>query len=403
MKYNYTIFLFCLFIYTFGFSQVTFDSGYFINKDGKRTECLIKNIEWKNNPTSFRYKNTENSEITTVKINDVEEFGVKGGVVFKKYTVDLDRSLDFTIQSAGDVSRQRSPIFEKEELFLKLLIDGEAKLYYYENNNLTRFFYARGEDVPIQLVHKDFSIDNGISENNGFRQQLFIQLKCDKISINDIDELGYKRKELIALFEKYNKCIDPNFVVFDKVKKKDLFNLSVRLGISSSNLTFENNGFIAIPREIVFPNVTSFRFGVESEFILNFNRNKWSVIFEPYYQSYNAEFIFMGEFSGVERSYEVNYTSIDFTAGVRYYMFLNENSKLFLNANLVLGFNTNSLVTIEDRPNFEVVNSSNLAFSIGYAYKKFTLEGRLRRPRGILNNTESNFNGYSVILGYSLF
>jgi len=37
-------------------AQIKFESGYFIDKDGKRTDCLIQNRGWKNNPTEFHYK-----------------------------------------------------------------------------------------------------------------------------------------------------------------------------------------------------------------------------------------------------------------------------------------------------------------------------------------------------------
>lgn len=48
--------LFCFATILFGFncfSQVTFENGYFIGENTEKTEALIKNVDWKNNPTSL--------------------------------------------------------------------------------------------------------------------------------------------------------------------------------------------------------------------------------------------------------------------------------------------------------------------------------------------------------------
>ena len=45
-----------LFYLTFSYSQITFEKGYFISNDGIKTECFIKNLDWRNNPTEFEYK-----------------------------------------------------------------------------------------------------------------------------------------------------------------------------------------------------------------------------------------------------------------------------------------------------------------------------------------------------------
>ena len=34
-------------------AQVIFEKGYFINREGQKTECFIKNLDWRNNPSSI--------------------------------------------------------------------------------------------------------------------------------------------------------------------------------------------------------------------------------------------------------------------------------------------------------------------------------------------------------------
>ena len=64
------------------FSQIIFENGYFIDDSDSKIECLIKNIDWKNNPTEFEYKLSPNEAIQKATIQTVKEFGinVKGEV-----------------------------------------------------------------------------------------------------------------------------------------------------------------------------------------------------------------------------------------------------------------------------------------------------------------------------------
>ena len=48
-----------LFLSFIGFTQIRFEKGYFITNYGKRIDCFIKDIDWKNNPTKFDYKLNE--------------------------------------------------------------------------------------------------------------------------------------------------------------------------------------------------------------------------------------------------------------------------------------------------------------------------------------------------------
>ncbi len=66
------LFLFTIIAFS-AFSQVRFEKGYFIDNQDKRTECLVRNVGWDNNPESFRYKLPTGDEILTAGIADVKE------------------------------------------------------------------------------------------------------------------------------------------------------------------------------------------------------------------------------------------------------------------------------------------------------------------------------------------
>jgi hypothetical protein len=76
-----------------GYAQVKFDSGYFVANDGRKTICLIKNYDWKYNPTEFLYKQTENADVQKATITDIREFGVFNFSRYERYDVETRNGL----------------------------------------------------------------------------------------------------------------------------------------------------------------------------------------------------------------------------------------------------------------------------------------------------------------------
>lgn len=88
------------------------------------------------------------------------------------------------------------------------------------------------------------------------------------------------------------------------------------------------------------------RFGIENELILPFNRNKWSILLQPTYQYFRDSVTIKSNVS-TDDLYSIDYQSIELQLGVRYYAFLNENSKLFANILFVNDVNLNGNFMIE--------------------------------------------------------
>ncbi|KAF2341285.1 hypothetical protein [Flavobacterium tistrianum] len=85
------LFLYC----TFSNAQISFEKGCFISNNGIRTECFIRNLDWKNNPTDFKYKSQiSDNDYKTETIANVQEFGIDNTVTFKRAKVKMDRSSD---------------------------------------------------------------------------------------------------------------------------------------------------------------------------------------------------------------------------------------------------------------------------------------------------------------------
>ncbi|WP_299777950.1 tRNA modification GTPase [uncultured Formosa sp.] len=383
---------------TLSYSQISFEKGYFIDNSNKKINCLIKNNDWKNNPIQFDYKLSENSEEKNLTLKTVKEFGIFNTSKYIRKTVNLDRSIDIT----SELTNERNPIFNKEKLFLKVLIEGKANLYSYEDGNLKRYFYNKDNVVIEPLIYKRYKTSNNtIGTYYRFRQQLLVDLKCEDISSSYIEKVDYKASDLVNIFKKYNECNGTEYVNFEQNDKKVLFNLNIRPGLNISSFS-TNNNLGSNSRNLDFKNKTGFRFGLEAEFIMPFNKNKWALIIEPTYQYFNAE-----KKNTYDDLISVDYKSIEIPIGIRHYLFLNDTSKLFINGSFALDFSFNSEIKYTEYNSLDLKSGSRYVVGIGYKYNNiYSAELRYLTGKDMLSNYrswESYYNTVSIILGYKLF
>ncbi|MBS1681045.1 MAG: autotransporter outer membrane beta-barrel domain-containing protein [Bacteroidetes bacterium] len=389
------------------YSQIIFENGYFIDESNKKNECLIKNVDWKNNPLGFEYKLTENEPVLVANIQKVKEFGINNVSKYIRVKVNIDRSSD----QIDKMSSERNPSFKEELLFLKVLIEGQASLFQYVDSNLTRFFYKLNDSEINPLVYKKYLTDHKIAENNSFKQELFVKLKCKEIDISDIKHLRYAEKDLERLFAKYYTCTGYNYINYESKQKKDLFNLTIRPGLNYSSLKIQD--LITGSESTDFGSNVAVRFGIEAEFILPFNKNKWSLILEPTYQYYKSEQSKNASYvSGGILVSKVDYKSIVLPLGVRHYFYLNDKSKLFANLSYVIDFARNSTVEFSRRDNsvlssLEIKSKPYIAMGVGYKFNDtYSIEMRYGVSRNILGGYSfwgSDCKTMTLVFGYSLF
>ncbi len=394
------------------YSQNNFKKGYFINEKGDKIECLIYDKDWKYNPTSIEYKLSENSKIQEASIDRIQEFGIYSGETFVRSTVKMDRSSTKII----NLSDNRNPEFKENTLFLKILVNGKASLYSYQEEGLFRYFYDTDTIDITQLIYKKYLYsaidgiyrkDNQIGENNQFRQQLYTTLKCEEMSRRDYENLNYTRKDLVDFFVKYNQCINADYT---KIKRKKVdFNLNIRPGIVFVK-PFEIINTISNARNVKINDGSQiFRIGLEAEVILPFNNNKWSIIVEPTYRTFSGAKDYDSQLTVTSDRVEVDYTSLELPVGVRHSFFLGKNTQLFLNASAFFEIQLDSKITyISSNPiQFPISNFISYTIGGGVKYSDFSLELRYLPPRNLLFSStiyyQADYSNFSLIVGYTLF
>lgn len=389
------------------FSQIIFEEGYFIDELNQINNCLIKNIDWMYNPSEFEYKLYPEDSVHKANILNVKEFGVTGVSKYIRAKVNFDKSND----NINNLGTERNPIFEEELVFLKVIIEGKASLFKYENAKFARFFYKMSDSNINQLVYKRYLVNGDILQNNLFRQQLINELKCKGITSRNVENINYNKKELERIFLNYNKCEGSPYVNYEPKQKRDLFNLTIRPGLNLSNL--EVNNSMLDPSNIDFENELNLRFGIEAELVLPFNKNKWSLIIEPTYQYFNSKKTTESRYvAGGILVFKVNYKSIEFPIGARHYFFINDKLNIFINAFYIFDLSNNSKILLIRNDgsiykSLDVNSRTNIAFGLGSKYKnRYCLEMRYQTNREILGSYlswNSDYSTFSLIFGYSLF
>ena len=409
-KMKNKLFICLLFLLSFQtYSQIIFEKGYFVDNNDKKTTCLIKNVDWSNNPTEIQYKLDEQDQPINISIAQIKAFGIDNHSKYERFTVDIDKST----QVISNMTYEKNPEFKKETSLLKVLLEGKASLFEYISGNTKRYFFKTDSLSINQLVYKSYKTSEvQIAQNNQYKQQLWMTLKCDNITTNDVEKLSYKKNSLIKFFKKYNDCNNSKYTVFETTEKRDLFNLNIRPGITTSAISISNSSMSTPDYDRDFDNKIGFRIGLEAEFILPINKNKWALIFEPtYVGGYKAEKSRLDSRTNEELKGSIEYNSIELPFGMRYYMFLKNNSSLFINGQVVMEHAVNSEAYVEystqRNTTLELKPTTSFTFGLGYKFKnKYSAEFRANLGKNVLDSNRewnSNYKSFALTFGYSIF
>lgn len=393
-------------------AQVKFEKGYIITNDNKKEGVIIKNLDRSESPKIFTYKIDENSTELTGMPNNIKEFGIYGVAKYITYTGPIDVSSE----NLSSLSHKYEPELQNETIFLKVLASGDKGLYSYTAKNTTKYFYSDLGTTIEPLIYKKYNPEGDqlkVATNNSYISQLRSIFKNDPLATDLISGTKYNETSLTKIFKIHNQKVSPE--IMDEFESEEItskFNINIRPGINfySPVKTDELLG-------AEFSARTNFRLGVEAEIILPYNKSKWAILCEPSYSAYSNKEI---SALSTDNLYTVNlqsYSFINLPIGIRYYMYLNNNSKFFVNANVnVVNIKLGKAKSLDLYYNGQVFNKADLAtssafktfsFGVGYNYRnKFSVEARYNSQFNIVDETTSQrakISYTSIILGYNIF
>ncbi|WP_394748392.1 hypothetical protein [Spongiimicrobium salis] len=401
MNTNNFLFFFLLFCIN-AHAQVSFEKGYIIDNAGKRTDCWIKNVDWRQNPSEFEYRLTSDNPIQKGSLQNITEFAILNTP--HKY-VRAKVKIEVSPRATKELSKTKEPLFEEKNCFLKVLVDGKARLYEYNKSRIINYLFRVDNEPITTLIFKKYLLSTySIAENTTYKKQLWDALKCQDITSKDLSRLKFKKKELISLFGKYHLCNGIEYTALKKKNTRESIKFAIKGGVGFSQADITFNGSSSQDFGLDFPNEASPRIGVEVEFIFPFNKNKWSFFVQPLFQSYTTD----GTNLMPSQEVDFDYKSIETTLGIRHYSFLTDSSKLFFNAGIIIDAPINSRIDFENRVNaFEIETQSAFNLGLGYTFKdSYSIEVNYTASRQLLTNfatISSTYTNFSLILGYRIF
>jgi hypothetical protein len=376
------------------FGQLKYEPGYIITNDGKNLSCLVKNMDWDNNPKEFYYRQDEASAPVKATINDVKEFAVGEAFKFRRLLASIDTSKN----DLQNLENNKNPEYKNQLVFLRMLVEGKAILYTYKNEGQSWFFYGLSDSTVEPLVYKKYqSSETSFGENALYKSQLIQNFSCQELSARDLEDLKYNAKSLSKYFVDYNNCGNSPAVVYNRPASKGMFHLSLRPGVSFSSLDIEYT--IPQANHTKFETKPTFRFGAEAEFVLPFNQNKWAIIIEPTYEYFKSD-----ETGSSSEAY-ADYKAINIPFGIRYNMFLNSKAKLFINAGYGYAIQFNS--TLVSKNGFKAKGGSggNFFGGAGFSSGRLAVEARYYLPKNIMdqyNAWRADLQTISLVVGFRL-
>lgn len=358
--------------------QDQFQAGYILLNDGTQIEGLIENRAWKNTPLYFRYKLNEEGKTNVVEVKEIKEISVPDQFKFVRRNVNAG----FSGKSINDLNFEKKLELLPMSLLLEILIAGEVSLYYHKAKKSTLFFYQNAGQELEQLIYKRYKVSQGVKENNRYKQQLWLNNRCDpNAPISDLDNLKYQEKSIRQYLMDYYNCIGekPEQVYQNNKGTKFKLNLSLSPGLSliNGNASFQGGQFTTDFEPRLLP-----RFGVDLEFVWPYNNGQWAILLEPnIYGFYQTA-------ASAGTNYEIRYLNLEIAVGLRHYFFLKNGDKIFINLLLQTPYATdfNSVIIVNETIDILTRNGGGLALGVGYRKGDFGLELRSYGNRQVLVN-----------------
>ncbi|MEL6561679.1 MAG: hypothetical protein AAFQ94_26055, partial [Bacteroidota bacterium] len=224
-----------------------------------------------------------------------------------------------------------------------------------------------------------------------------------------INQIKYIRKDLIKQFIEHNKCSSGNyFSLYDptiRKKKENSIHLNLRAGSTVASFFIENLNSRRFDGDFGTEFIP--RIGLEVEIDIPNSKKKWAFVFETYYTSFRKDIILQNAIQTQIDEASIDFSTIELSTGIRYYFFLSENSKLYVNGGISLGMSGNSFITMERIRDFDLVSGQRFNGAVGFNFKnKYFLEYRQNTSHSIIEASvgwNSQYKSRSVTLGYRLF
>ncbi len=374
-------------------------AGYYIDNNNVRHDVSFGKSDF-SDISDVKY-HSGNEDYQLLMPESVKEYGI--GNDFK-----VVRSLVTYDENATDVSVSAEPLNKVANLFLNVLVEGDATLYSYNLNGSDIFFYSlKGNQNTInQLTFKRYRTSevSPVYINNTFRNQIFNDLKCTGMEFKNFRNLKYDKSDLVKVFESYNACTkNPSVSYSNKSGNHSKISLSTIGSLFYTGFNLEHNGKKSDTKY-------DLSYGVGFEAALLSPSNKSAIFVRVDYQKFNSETILHVNYSShlfneTVETYTYDSSAFEVFAGYRYifsnHIYVDGAMGVILpggEIDLVTNF-LNAPSSTPAKTAIPTGGSPFFSFGLGYMVKnKLGIEFRLNTPRRIVEG-RYNADGKLFSLG----
>ncbi|MGB3466723.1 MAG: hypothetical protein WBA74_15695, partial [Cyclobacteriaceae bacterium] len=363
---------------------------YYVDNSGERHTCLIKDLKWQKNPAEILYYTMSDGTVKKKGIDDIREFGFVNGVKYKRFTISTNQADNRT---------------EKNTYLFKELVDGEVSLFSYNDGSNIAFFYQRKGEKLKELV---FANSTTSDKGSLYKEQLTSDVNCKGKSAKEIEKLRYYRDDLIRYFISYNKCTGKDYNSLFEEKAFDTderLGLTFRAGMSVGE--FDLDLYRGDRHDVTFNKENEIRLGVEADFAIPQTNKNLALILELFYTQYMSEQTYFPAPGNTAYLATVDFKALGLAIGLRYFLRISPQSRLFANGNVAVtqAFNSEiELGTLSEPLN--VSTQIDLSYGIGYSFNnRFFFEYRKNLNSdwfGPTSDFNSEYKSHAFILGYRI-
>lgn len=369
-------------------AQRGFEFGYVVNNAGDSTQVLIIKPKGDKTPQEVQFYHARTGTIVTLPVTEVQSFGVPNKYRFERHRVDIDQSS----QQRRNLSDHPFPEWQRDVLFLKVIVEGPGSLYQLNDGVSEQYFYTR-EDSPVEQLEFKNYIDrqNHVASYRRFEQQLLEDVACSGSHLLNVNKLRFSRYPLENYFRRFNECVDRPFrVYYDKPDQVFFAKLTAGLVIADMRMFYEAD-------EFHYGLTASLSLGLELEGKLPMAEKVFSILAEPRFQSFSAEL-------REDETSAINYNFLEVPVGLRYYFETKRRIRPFIDAHYIprisLDFAKSSFAGQSLTP------GDSFSYGGGVNWGWFSTAVRCYTSRDVVteySNMASTFQRVEVIVGVSIF
>ncbi len=339
IKYLFTVLNITLTVF-WASAQSNFIKAIVINKSGDSISGNLDYRNWKSNPQYISFINSagEKQRFDAAAIGGFYIPSVNE--TYTSYTVTMDM-LPGDQDEALKNTAVDSPLLTRTVFLLQLIKHPSARLYQFSGNHKEHFFYAAGNDAPIELLHH-YTYDEGagkVVSNDTYKEQLsgFFS-SCEPVA-NKARTTKFSGKDIQGILLAYLQCSAPGTVA--DIKKKD--SVSIKFGIVAGAMinSFEFIGPDSQLADANYSGNTSPVLGVSLDMGLSRNRNSWHIVNEIIYKSYKTSSRFTKPYGNgytVSSDVQLQFSYAQLNTLLRYVFQSKKSIKPFLEAGIANAF-----------------------------------------------------------------